>query len=47
MDKCVFDKNGICYAMACYTNKKCSAKDKNGNIRQATVEEINKENKYD
>jgi hypothetical protein len=39
--KCNFDVNGVCYAMVCYTDLRCGAKDDAGNlIRMATVDEI-------
>ena len=32
MSKCVFGKDGVCYALACYTlQRKCGGRDKNGN----------------
>jgi hypothetical protein len=38
--KCNFDVNGVCYAMVCYTDLRCGAKDDAGNlIRMATVDE--------
>jgi hypothetical protein len=39
--KCNFDVNGVCYAMVCYTDLRCGAKDDAENlIRKATVDEI-------
>lgn len=40
MKRCQFNDKNTCYAMACYDNKKCSAKDKDGNPRYATVKAI-------
>lgn len=28
---CDFDRNGVCFALACYSAEKCSARDKYGN----------------
>ncbi len=28
--KCEFNRKGFCYALVCYSNEKCKAKDKNG-----------------
>lgn len=28
--KCKFDIAGYCHALACYSNQKCNARDKNG-----------------
>lgn len=39
-DECEFDKNGICYAGVCYSNKKCNAKDKKGNPKYCSNEEV-------
>lgn len=36
--KCKAEKNGICYAMACYSSKKCGAKDESGNPKYAGIE---------
>jgi len=41
MKKCVFDKKGVCHALACYSNRKCGARDKNGNPKY-DVKEANK-----
>jgi hypothetical protein len=38
---CNFDKDGKCFAYACYSDQECSAKD-GKNINYATVEEIKK-----
>lgn len=41
MKKCEFDKNGICFALACYnSSQKCSARDKEGNPKYADTEEV-------
>lgn len=42
MKKCIFDKKGVCYALACYSNKKCGAKDNGDNPIYATLEAIKK-----
>ena len=39
-EKCHFDRNGKCYALACYSSEKCGARDREGCINYATVEEI-------
>ena len=38
-DKCEFDKEGICHAMACYSAFKCNARDKDGNPKYADINE--------
>jgi len=30
-NKCKFEKNGFCSALACYSNEKCRARDTGGN----------------
>ena len=35
---CHFDKDGLCYALACYTGFKCGAKDKTGYPQYADFE---------
>lgn len=29
--KCCFDGDGMCWAMACYSNQQCNSRDENGN----------------
>lgn len=31
MNKCRFDKGGVCIAVSCYTKEKCGARDEKGN----------------
>lgn len=33
MKKCIFDKPDGCHALACYSDRKCGSKDKQGNPR--------------
>lgn len=30
---CKFDGNGICHALACYSDQKCNSRDERGNPR--------------
>ena len=39
---CKGDINGICYATACFSSQKCSARDKDGNPKYADIEDIQK-----
>ena len=41
--KCPFDRNGVCYALACYNGRKCNSRDESENPIYASVEEIEKE----
>ena len=34
--RCEFDKNGVCYALACYTRQECGARDGKGNPKYAS-----------
>lgn len=36
MKKCRYDKDGICWALACYGTKKCGARDAKGHPVYAT-----------
>ena len=31
IEQCNFDKNGVCYALVCYSSFKCEARDEEGN----------------
>ena len=42
-EKCEFDINGICRALACYSSEKCGARDKKGNPIYCSNEELKKE----
>jgi len=33
MKKCIFDKGDGCHALACYSDRKCGARDEHGNPR--------------
>jgi len=40
---CEFSKNGVCHALACYSNEDCGARDENGNPIYADLEAIENE----
>ena len=31
IEKCIFDNNGCCKALACYSSQECYSRDKDGN----------------
>jgi len=35
---CNFDKESVCYALACYSKEECKARDKNGNINYSKTQ---------
>ena len=43
VEKCKFDKDGKCFALACYNGRKCNSRDESGNPIYASAEEIEKE----
>ena len=38
IEECEFDKDGFCHALACFSSKKCNARDKNGNPKYVDIE---------
>lgn len=42
MNKCDFNYKGWCYALACYSNIQCGARDENGNPKYVSNEECKK-----
>jgi hypothetical protein len=45
IEKCEHEYNNCCYALVCYSGKKCNGRDKNGNPIYVSLAEIKKRDK--